>query len=181
MNLSFKLGKVSVPVTADKNVEVQDIEISVTDYNLKEGLEIAKAVPGILHQLNQVKLESIHMAHHLEHHLEEEEEEEELEDGQPLGDLTDFLTAAIAAKEAGKTSPEEFFASLQEEQKGPSLGDVIKAAIEEKLKEDGPATSSLFGFGSDKGPSLVEMLKQKGSFGVPGPNGSLIMFTKKDK
>ena len=179
MNLGFKLGKVSVPVSADKNIEVQDIEISVTDYNLKEGLEIAKAVPGILHQLAYVKFEAAQMEHHLQHHLEEEEEE--LEDGQPLGDFPDFLAAAIAAKEAGKTSPEEFFASLQEEQKGPSLGDVIKAAIEEKLKEDGPSTSSLFGFGSDKGPSLAEMLKQKGSFGVPGPDGSLIMFTKKDK
>jgi hypothetical protein len=53
MNMNFKLGKVSIPVGETK-VEIEGIEFGVSDYNLMEGLRVAREIPGILFELRQV-------------------------------------------------------------------------------------------------------------------------------
>jgi hypothetical protein len=53
MNMNFKLGKVSIPVGETK-VEVEGLEIGVSDYNLMEGLKVLRELPSIMFELRQV-------------------------------------------------------------------------------------------------------------------------------
>jgi hypothetical protein len=69
--MTFKLGKVMVPVPALKDgIIIEGLEVSVSDYNLMEGLKVLKELPGIMFELRQVM-------------------EMDLDDAPSLGDMLD--------------------------------------------------------------------------------------------
>lgn len=54
MNSTFKLGKVSIPVAEDVKIEIEGLEMSVTDYDMREGLNVLKALPGVLREMKAI-------------------------------------------------------------------------------------------------------------------------------
>jgi hypothetical protein len=54
MNMNFKLGKVSIPVAEDVKIEVEGLEMSVSDYNLMEGLKVVQAMPKVLREMKAI-------------------------------------------------------------------------------------------------------------------------------
>ena len=56
MNMNFKLGKVSIPVDVEAgvNVTVEGLEVSVSDYNLMEGLKVVQAMPKVLREMKAI-------------------------------------------------------------------------------------------------------------------------------
>lgn len=54
MNMSFKLGKVVIPVAEEVKIELEGLELSVSDYNLMEGLKVVQAMPKVLREIKAI-------------------------------------------------------------------------------------------------------------------------------
>lgn len=56
MNMNFKLGKVVIPVDSEMGMDIviEGLEVSVSDYNLMEGLKVVQAVPKVLREMKAV-------------------------------------------------------------------------------------------------------------------------------
>ena len=112
MNLSFKLGKISIPVTQELKIEAEGIEIVFEDDNLT-----LKDMPGILRELKEVAEETAPLT----------QQEKSFE--------KDILSKVLEAKLKGKPhvspfSPNMIFTHIKEEEdKESSVGFDIASAI----------------------------------------------------
>jgi hypothetical protein len=145
MNISFKLGKVNIPVTEEHNIEIKDLKIAVEDYNLMEGLEIMKEIPFILADLQAVlhQSESLTGCDFSDKMVDKNEEEEESVHEAPV-DLFDLLAKATN------------YQKQQEEEKGSSksLADLLishgKSPSQIKLIGGGSLADLLKGLSKDE-------------------------------
>jgi hypothetical protein len=172
MNTTFKLGKVNIPVPGSETpIVIEGLEVKVENYNLLEGLKVAKEIPAILAELKAV-MEEDYMPEPFGFMDDEDEdfEEDELPEGVPS--FFDFLAQKAAQQqEAPQGMPK-------------SLADLLASQGEGNPFTGGQPKSLADLLGQAKPKSLADILAEdghmpKGPIGIKihgGDIGGLLNF-----
>jgi hypothetical protein len=183
MNMTFKLGKVMVPVPALKDgIIVEGLEVSVSDYNLMEGLKVLKELPSIMFELRQV----------MEVDLDDAPSAEDLADEQDEKDFVEQMLKDMGAKKVnhpifgeGMAVPKDnpllkAFLKHEEAQNGGELPKDLKDILGGKVNVPHPL-EMLLGGKKPEGNPLEALLKGQGGNGKSEhPLSGLLNQIKKD-